>query len=110
MFVFAGLPRALPAGYGAAALTEAEQAAAVRLCVVVKAGGKAGEAGTLISLRETLDAKVYLACLIDSGGRVHQWAELWVQDLTGLGEALPGYRQALNNTVLDQRWALRSEG
>ncbi len=81
----------------------------MRLCAVVKTGAKPGES-PLIVLRETLDAKVLLGCLADSGGRVQQWVELWSQDTGGLSQALPGYRAALNNTALDQRWAARCEG
>ncbi|HYE63419.1 MAG TPA: hypothetical protein VD997_15615 [Phycisphaerales bacterium] len=108
-FVFASLPRSMPQGYGAAPLTEAEQQARVRLCAVVKSGAKAGES-PLVTLRDTLDARVYLGCLCDSAGIVHEWLELWVQDTAGLASALPGYRQALSNAQLDHRWAVRAEG
>jgi hypothetical protein len=106
MFTFAGLPRGLPAGYGAAPIAENERGA-VRLCAVVRTTAK-GET-PLVVLREMLDAKVLLGCLADAGGRVQQWVEIWVQDTGGLGEALPGYRAALNNTMLDRRWAARCE-
>jgi hypothetical protein len=108
-FVFAALPRSLPQGYGAVPLTEADAGAVVKLCVVVRTNAPAGE-GPLVLLRETLDAKVYLGCLCDGAGAVHQWLEVWVQDITGLQSALPGYRQTLTNAALDQRWAARAEG
>src|SRR5262245_20806095 len=106
MFTFAGLPRGLPAGYGAAPVSENERGA-VRLCAVVRTTGK-GET-PLIVLREMLDAKVLLGCLADSGGRVQQWVEIWVQDTGGLAGALPGSRAGLNNPMLDRRWAARCE-
>jgi hypothetical protein len=105
-FVFAALPRSLPQGYGAAPLTEGESRATLKVCVVVKAGGEA----PLVLLRETLDARVYLGCLVDGAGVVHDWLEVWAQDVGGLAGALPGYRQALTNAALDHRWAVRSEG
>jgi len=98
----------MPQGYAAAPLTEAEQNARVRLCAVVRTGVKAGES-PLVSLRDTLDARVCLGALVDAAGIVHEWVELWVQDLAGLGEALPGYRAALSNAALDHRWAVRAE-
>jgi hypothetical protein len=107
VFTFAGLPRGLPSGYGAAPISESERGA-VRLCAVVRTGGKPGES-PLVALRETLDAKVLLGCLADASGRVQQWVELWVQDTGGLAGALPGYRSALNNTMLDHRWVARCE-
>lgn len=107
-FTFAGLPRTLPAGYVAVPLTDAERGAVVRLCVVVRTGGKAGES-PLVLLREGLEARVMLGCLCDSAGMVHEFLELWVQDTAGLDRALPGYRQALTNAVLDHRWAVRAE-
>ncbi len=105
-FVFAALPRSLPQGYGAAPLTEGESKATLKVCVVVKQGGES----PLVLLRETLDARVYLGCLVDGAGVVHDWLEVWAQDVAGLAGALPGYRQALTNAALDHRWAVRSEG
>ncbi|CAG0997067.1 hypothetical protein PHYC_02632 [Phycisphaerales bacterium] len=108
MFVHAGLPRALPPGYAAAPI-RAEERGAMRLCVVVRTQGvRAGEA-PFVALREMLDARVWLGCVVDSGGRVHDWVEVWVQDPTGLTGALAVYREALNNATLDGRWAARCE-
>lgn len=61
--------------------------------------------GHLVVLRDTIDARVLLGCIVDAGGRVHEWVEIWVQNPDGLAEALPAYREALTNTVLDGRWA-----
>jgi hypothetical protein len=108
-FVFASLPRSFPPGYAGVPLTEAEQAASLRVSVVVKTAAKAGD-GPLVLLRETLDARVLLGALVDAAGVVHEWLELWVQDLSGMAGALPGYRQALTNAALDHRWAVRAEG
>ncbi len=107
-FVFAPLPCLLPKGYSAAPISEGERAAMVRVCAVLRSG--AGPAQSpLVLLRETLDAKVFLGALMDAAGVIHEFLELWVQDTSGLSNALPGYRQALTNTVLDQRWTIRAE-
>jgi len=108
MFVFAGLPRVLPAGYGCAPV--AEQSGPVRVCVVVRAGDKkGGDSKPFVVLRETLDAKVFLGCLLDAAGRVQEWLEIWVQDLSGLSNALTAYRGVLTNKMLDERWVARCE-
>lgn len=60
--------------------------------------------GHLVVLRDTIDARVLLGCIVDAGGRVREWVEVWIQNPDGLAEALPAYREALTNTVLDDRW------
>ncbi len=72
------------------------------LCLVIRTAGPA-----LVKVRQRLAARAFLACVADAAGRVHQWAEVWVQDVDGLSEALPTYVAALNNARLDERWAAR---
>lgn len=100
-FVFAGLPRALPAGYAVAPIFPAETGS-LRLCVVVRS-----KDGPFVLLRETLDARVYLGCYADAAGRAHEWVEVWVQDPNGLAGAISSYREALTNNALDDRWSAR---
>lgn len=109
MSVFSGPPGQLPAGYAAVPLTPEQMGAIVRLCAVVRLDPPKGglDAGPFVVLRETLDARVYLGCLADTAGRVQKWLEVWVQDPSGLANALPAYRDALNNAVLDERWRAR---
>jgi len=106
-FVFSPLPREMPAGLGAAPLFPHETGT-LRLSVVVRLEPRGGE-GRFIVLRETLDARVYLGCTADRAGRVREWLELWVQDVSGLAQATVSYREALSNTLLDARWAKRCE-
>lgn len=102
--VFAELPAALPAGHAFIALTPEQQAGAARLGVVVQTGARPG----LVVLRESLDSRVLLGAIADAGGRVHQYVEVWVQDVSGLAGALPTYRQHLSNKQLDERWRARA--
>ncbi|GJQ30797.1 MAG: hypothetical protein HBSAPP03_26810 [Phycisphaerae bacterium] len=107
-FVHAPLPRSVPEGYVAAPI-RASETGSLRVCVLVRSRGvKPGES-PLVGLRETLDAKVVLGCVLDAGGRVNDWVELWVQDPSGLGQALAVYREAMSNAVLDARWIARVE-
>lgn len=102
--VFAELPAAAPAGHAFIALTPEQQSGAARLGVVVQTGARPG----LIVLRESLDSRVYLGAIADAAGRVHQYVEVWVQDVSGLAGALPTYRQNLSNRQLDERWRSRA--
>lgn len=112
-FVFAELPCDLPAGFSAVPLTLEQQASASRLCVVVRvnrdgAPAPKGEQTPLIVLREMLDARVLLGALCDAGGAVHEFLELWVQDVSGLDGALQTYRESQSNATLDERWGARA--
>ena len=65
-------------------------------------------AGHFVVLRSALDARILLGCLLDHGGRVHQWLEIWIQDIPGflLGAAQGSRLEVLNNRILDERWKL----
>jgi hypothetical protein len=105
-FVFAAAPTRLPSGYAAAPITP--DAGPLKVCVVLRTDAKAG-AGPLISLRDTLDARVYLGCVTDAAGAVVRFVEVWVQDASGLSRAPATYRGALTNKVLDERWVQRAD-
>ena len=98
----------LPDGYLAIPLDEAQAAVPVRICVVVRSEGEPA-GGHLVVLRHTMDARVVLSCLVDAGGAVHQWLELWIQDLSGLAGVSGLCREAMTNAALDRRWRCRAE-
>lgn len=102
-FVFEDLPLALPAGFAAVPLSD-DSNSPCRAAVVMSTKGDPA----LVVLRELLDARTYLACEIDASSRVLRWFELWVQEVDGLANSLPAYRQALNNKALDARWTARA--
>ncbi len=94
----------LPGGYVAVAASADQVDAPLRVCAVVRSQpDPAG--GRLVVLRNTVEARVLLGCLLDAGGKVHQWLELWVQDPGGLTDTTAVCKQALANPVLDARWA-----
>ncbi|MBI1189374.1 MAG: hypothetical protein GC200_01655 [Tepidisphaera sp.] len=99
-FVFADVPRVCPPGYSLAPVFAGETGM-VRVCAVLKDG--------LVPLRETMDAKVYLGALADRAGRVREWLEIWVQDVSGLAQSMAAYREVINNRVLDERWKQRAQ-
>ncbi|MEO8427417.1 MAG: hypothetical protein ABI651_09925, partial [Verrucomicrobiota bacterium] len=94
----------IPEGYSAIPIREADVEASVRLCVLAREIPDPA-AGHLVLLRDLPDAMVYLGCLTDAGGRLREWAELWVQNVDGLVSSLIALRESLSNHSLDQRWA-----
>src|SRR5580765_5073063 len=94
----------IPEGYSAIPIQESDMGAAVRLCVLARQTPEPA-AGHLVLLRDLPDAMVYLGCLTDAGGRLREWAELWVQNVDGLESSLPALRESFSNHSIDQRWA-----
>src|SRR3954466_12920276 len=96
-------PAQIPDGYVVAAISVEQKSAPLRIGVIVKKQADP-VAGHLVMLRDLLDAQVYLGCVSDASGRVQQWGEIWVQSTSGLAGSLPASREALSNSVLDDRW------
>lgn len=93
----------IPEGYSAIPVHESNAKATVRLCVLARQTPDPA-AGHLVLLRDLPDARVYLGCLTDAGGRLHDWAEIWVQDVNGLEASLPALSESFSNHGLDKRW------
>ncbi len=103
-FVYQDLPSALPNGYAPVSLSDAQGEllrTPLRVAIILKAEGSRA---SLVTLHETLDARSYLAAVLDSNDRVHRWLELSVQDSSAALAAPAAYREALNNASLDARW------
>ena len=104
----------MPEGFVAVPIFEEEPQSAVWVGVLV-ARQPSPETGALVLLRDTMEARVYLGCVMDAGGRVQQWVEVWVQTVSGLKRSPAAASEALSNHVLDERWrgvaeTLRSQG
>jgi hypothetical protein len=96
-------PPALPEGYLAVPLFPDMAAGPVRVSIVVRKTADT-VAGYFVVLRTLLDGIVYLGCLVDAGGRVHGYMEIWTQSLDGLAASPAAAREALSNKILDDRW------
>src|SRR5437867_5221562 len=96
-----------PSGYLAIPVHEPGEGP-LRLCVLVRQLPDA-VAGHFVLLRDLHDALVYLGCVVDAGGNVREWLELWVQNVDGLEASLPAYRENFSNHSLDTRWAKTAE-
>src|SRR4051812_33870805 len=93
----------LPPAYTPVPVVPGQEAAPLRLCVVVRQTPDP-VAGHLVVLRDTIDARVLLGCVTDAAARIHQWIELWIQTPDALNDTPQAYRQGLANAALDDRW------
>ena len=93
--------RKLPEGYRAIPVNECDQNAPLRLCVLVRQTPDP-VAGHFVMLRDLHDALVYLGCVLDAGGSVREWIELWVQNVEGLEASLPAQRETFSNHALEK--------
>jgi len=100
--------QSLDEGYRLVLLQREGERAPLRICLVVKASPNA-VGGAFVLVRETADASVYLGAVADAAWRVHEWLELWIQDIDRFAASYPAYRDAAANAALDARWAQRAE-
>lgn len=80
----------------------------MRICALVKQQPDP-VTGHLVLLRDLLDAKVYLGCVVDAEGRLQQWVEVWVQTVDALGLLAATGRQSPTNPAMDERWVRHIE-
>src|SRR5688572_3280856 len=95
-------------GYRVVPLHRDEDGVPFGLCVVVKESADP-IAGAFVLLRDLADASVYLGCTVDDAGTVHDWLEIWVQNIDRFAAAFPACRDASCNRFLDGRWAQRAD-
>jgi len=97
----------LPKGYVVIPITEDQKAAALKICVLVRPEPDP-VGGHLVVLRDTIDAKVFLGCIVDASSQVLEWLELWIQNTETLINTASTACQSLSNTMLDNRWRRQS--
>jgi len=95
--------RKLPEGYIAIPIAEDQKSSALRICVLVRPEADP-VGGHLAVLRNTIDAKVFLGCVVDASGCVLDWLELWIQNGCTLLNTPVASRLSLTNAALDERW------
>jgi len=74
-------------GYHAVPISDADKESVLRLCVVVREAPDP-LAGIFVLLRDTTEESIFLGCLLDKGGHVHLWLELWIQNINNLERTL----------------------
>ncbi len=94
---------AIPEGHVVIPVSEGQKEASLRICVLVKA--PAGPVpGGLVTLRSTLDGRVFLGCVTDAAGKIREWLELHIQGAEVLRNTSFAGRVFLSNAMLDERW------
>ncbi len=93
----------LPDGYIAVPITEDQKLSVLKICILVRpepdpAGGR------LVVLRNTVDAKIFLGCIVDASAQVLDWLDLWMQNSGTLINTPAASRLNLSNATLDDRW------
>lgn len=101
----------LPAEFAAIPISVSQLSASLKICAVVSIKPDP-VAGHLVLLRGALDAKALLGCIVDAEQRIHEWLEIWVQEVAGFiraSEGLSARREAHTNEILDGRWKAQFE-
>jgi hypothetical protein len=93
----------LPEGYIAVPITDDQKLSVLKICILVRSEpDPAG--GHLIVLRNTVDAKIFLGCVVDASIQVLDWLELWMQNSATIINTPAASRLNLSNAALDDRW------
>lgn len=98
----------LPKDYVVIPIAEDQKAAKLKICVLVRSEpGPVG--GHLVVLRDMIDSKVFLGCIVDASSQVLEWLELWIQNSETLINTASAACQSLSNAMLDNRWRQQSQ-
>ena len=96
-----------PDGYGRLLLDLEVDVAPLRIALVTRSAPAPGT--PLLLLRESIDASIYLGCLIDASGDPKTWLEIWVQNVDHMAQGFQAQLEALSNSIIDRRWSARLE-
>jgi hypothetical protein len=94
-----------PDGFEPLLLDLEPDVAPLRIALVIRSAPAPGT--PLLLLRETIDASVYLGCLIDASGHPKTWLEIWVQNSDHMAQSFQAQLEAMSNSLIDQRWSAR---
>jgi hypothetical protein len=94
-------------GYRLVALPVDSAGAPLQVCLVVPESPAKSE-GPFVLLRDLADASVYLGCIVDHALTIHDWVEVWVQNVDRFADSFPALRESATNLTLDQRWTQRA--
>lgn len=98
----------LPEGYIAIPVAEDQKTAKLKVCTLARQNPDP-VGGHLVVLRDTINAKVFLGCIIDASDQVLDWIELWIQNTESLANTASAACQSLSNASLDNRWYEQSQ-
>jgi hypothetical protein len=95
----------IPKGYQTVLLRAEDRGAGLAVCLIVRSAQAGGPAGVL--LRETIDASIYLGCIVDRSGNPKSWVEIWVQNVDRVASSFRAQLESVTNQLMDKRWAER---
>jgi len=93
-------------GYRGVSLRAEDRDASIAICLFVRVDPS--ESPPFILLRETMDASIYLGCIVDRAGHPKAWTEIWVQNVDRVAFSFRAQLEPLTNSILDRRWADRA--
>jgi hypothetical protein len=92
-------------GYRGISLRAEDRDAPLAICLFARMDSS--ESPPFILLRETMDASIYLGCIVDRAGHPKAWIEIWVQNVDRVVFSFRAQLEPLTNAILDRRWAER---
>src|ERR1700723_3760810 len=84
-------------GYRGVSLRAEDRDAPIAICLLVRTDSS--DSPPFILLRETLDASIYLGCIVDRAGHPKAWVEIWVQNVDRVVFGFRAQMQLLNNVT-----------
>lgn len=94
----------IPDGYVAVAIDPVQHESPLRLCVLFRPEpDEAG--GHFVVLRDMLIGQALLGCIVDAGGVIHDWIEVWIQGVEGLAGSPAAVRERRSNAAIDADWS-----
>jgi len=93
----------LPEGYIAVPIAEDQKLSVLKICVLIRPEPDP-VGGHMVVLRNTVEAKILLGCIVDASVQVLDWLELWMQNSGTLINTPAASRLNLSNAALDDRW------
>src|SRR6202162_2731729 len=92
-------------GYRGVSLRAEDRHAPIAICLFVRIDSSG--LPPFILLRETMDASIYLGCIVDRAGHPKAWTEIWVQNVDRVAFSFRAQLEPLTNSILDRRWTDR---
>ena len=92
-------------GYRGVSLRAEDRHAPIAICLFVRIDSSGFP--PFILLRETMDASIYLGCIVDRAGHPKAWTEIWVQNVDRVAFSFRAQLEPLTNSILDRRWTDR---
>jgi hypothetical protein len=92
-------------GYQGVTLRAEDRDAPIAICLLVRMNPT--DSPPFVLLRETMDASIYLGCIVDRAGHPKALVEIWVQNVDRVAFSFRAQLEPLTNSILDRRWTDR---